>query len=133
MNHTIYNFIGAIISKAVPNPQELKAEILKFLEDHKALDIFTIDIKDRSSFADYLIIASGTSQRQISSTAELLRQHLKEMGITPIYIEGVPQCDWVLIDAGDIIVHLFRPEVREFYNIEKMWDIVESHLESRNA
>ena len=69
------------------------------------------------------MIASGTSQRQLSSTAELLREHLKSLGVKPVFIEGVPQCDWVLIDAGDVIIHLFRPEVRTFYNIEKMWDL----------
>jgi len=82
-----------------------------------------VDLEGRTTIADYLVIASGTSQRQLSATAELLREHLKSIGVTPVYIEGVPQCDWVLIDAGDVIVHLFRPEIREFYNIEKMWDL----------
>lgn len=67
------------------------------------------------------MIASGTSQRQVGSMAELLREDLKKKGLKNVRIEGIPQCDWVLVDAGDVIVHLFRPEIRAFYNLEKMW------------
>lgn len=70
-----------------------------------------------------MIIASGQSQRHIQSTGELLKEYLNKLGIRPVYIEGVPQSDWVLLDAGDVIVHLFRPEVRSFYNLEKMWGV----------
>ena len=70
-----------------------------------------------------MVIASGTSQKHIQVMGELLKQHLHKMGIKPIFIEGSPQCDWVLLDAGDVIIHLFRPEVRSFYNIEKMWGV----------
>ena len=82
-----------------------------------------IDLAGRSSMADYLIIASGRSGRHVGSMAENLRERLKASGVSDIGIEGVPHCDWVLIDAGDIIVHLFRPEVRAFYNLEKMWGL----------
>ena len=81
----------------------------------------TIDLEGKSAIADYLIIATGTSQRQVASMAELLREELKKKGIQNIHIEGLPQGDWVLVDAGDIIVHLFRHEIRSYYNLEKMW------------
>ncbi len=80
-------------------------------------------MRAKSSIADYLVIVSGTSQRQIASMAELLREELKKMGHKDVRIEGLPQAEWVLLDAGDVIVHLFRPEVREFYNLEKMWGL----------
>ena len=92
-----------------------------FLEDKKAEDILRVDLKGKSTIADFMVIASGKSQRHIQSTGELLKRHLYELGVKPISIEGAPQCDWVLLDAGDVIVHLFRPEVRAFYNLEKMW------------
>jgi len=80
-------------------------------------------LKGKSSIADYLVIVSGTSQRQVGSMAELLREELKKNGLKNVHIEGIPQCDWVLVDAGDVIVHIFRPEIRAFYNLEKMWGI----------
>ena len=82
-----------------------------------------IDLAGRSSMADYLIIASGRSGRHVGAMAENLRERLKAGGVAGIGIEGMPHCDWVLIDAGDVIVHLFRPEVRAFYNLEKMWGV----------
>lgn len=105
------------------SPHSLKKLIEKFLDSKKAQDIVTIDLQGKSSIADYLIIASGSSQRQIASLAQLLKEELKKKGLKNINIEGIPQCDWVLIDAGDIIVHLFRPEIRAFYNLEKMWGV----------
>lgn len=81
----------------------------------------TIDLKNQSSIADYMVIASGTSSRHVSALAKKLQTRLELNGVKGIKIEGADQCDWVAIDAGDIIIHLFRPEVRAFYNIEKMW------------
>lgn len=101
---------------------QLRDLIVKLLDDKKAEHIVTIDLNDKSSIADYLIIASGTSSRQVGAMADALYRELKNQGIKP-HMEGMPQCDWVLIDAGDIIVHLFRPEVRAFYNLEKMWGV----------
>ena len=101
----------------------LKEFIERFLDSKKAQDIVSIDLQGKSSIADYLIIVSGTSQRQVGSMAELLREELKKHGVKNIHIEGLPQCDWVLLDAGDVIVHFFRPEVRVFYNLEKMWGL----------
>ena len=96
------------------------------LEDDKAIDIKAIDLKDRSSIADFMIIASGNSSRQVSSMANNLIKKFKDKGISTRKPEGITNSDWVLIDAYDIIVHLFRPEVREFYALEKMWEIPKS-------
>ena len=91
------------------------------LEDDKADDIVVIELADKSSIADFMVIASGRSARQVGAMAEHLREKLKAEGIHGIAAEGLERCDWVLIDGGDVIVHLFRPEVRSFYNLEKMW------------
>ena len=95
--------------------------ILSSLDEDKAEEIVSIDIKGKSSVADRLIIASGRSQRHVAALAEHLMQKLKDAGSDHVRAEGLPHADWVLIDAGDVIVHLFRPEVRHFYNIEKIW------------
>ncbi|MDF2095427.1 ribosome silencing factor [Aquibaculum arenosum] len=91
------------------------------LSDDKAEDIVVIDLSGRSSFADYMVIASGRSTRQVASIVEHLRERLKAAGVQDIAVEGLTQGDWVLLDAGDAVVHVFRPELREFYNLEKMW------------
>ena len=93
------------------------------LEDDKADDIVAIELADKSSIADFMIIASGRSVRQVGAMAAHLREKLKAAGVQGIAVEGLERCDWVLVDAGDVIVHLFRPEVREFYNLEKMWGL----------
>ncbi len=93
------------------------------LDDDKAKDIVTIDLAGKSSIADHLVIASGTSQRQVVAMAEHLMEKLKAQGLKGLFAEGKEQGDWVVIDAFDVIVHLFRPEVREFYNLEKMWNV----------
>ena len=91
------------------------------LEDDKAEDIVVIDLAGKSDMADFMIVASGRSQRQVGAMADHLQEKLKPLLASKPAIEGQARCDWVLIDAGDVIVHLFRPEVRAFYNIEKMW------------
>ncbi len=97
------------------------ARILSSLDDDKAEDVVAIDLRGRSEMADHMVIASGRSSRQVAAMAEKLTQRLKEdLGIL-CKTEGLSQGDWVLIDAGDAVVHLFRPEVREFYQLEKMW------------
>ncbi len=103
------------------SPEQLKAMIEESLDADKAEDIKTIDLKGQTAIADYMIVASGTSSRQVAALAEKLQDRLKAMGVKGVRIEGKDQCNWVVLDAGDIIVHLFRPEVRDFYNIEKMW------------
>lgn len=102
-------------------PDQLKDLVANSLDADKALDIETIDLRGQSAIADYMVIASGQSSRQIAAMAEKLRDRLKIRGYDNIKIEGLDSCNWVVMDAGDIVVHLFRPEVREFYNIEKMW------------
>ena len=95
--------------------------VLARLEDLKAEDIVTIDLTGKTSIADSMVVASGRSNRHVGSLADNVVEGLKKSGLKEIRVEGQPHCDWVLIDAGDVIVHVFRPEVREFYSIEKMW------------
>jgi ribosome-associated protein len=97
--------------------------VLGSLDDDKAEDIVTIDLRNKSAMADYMVIASGRSTRQVGAMADHLMRKVKTDGFGTATTEGMPQNDWVLIDAGDVIVHLFRPEVRAFYNIEKMWSV----------
>lgn len=95
--------------------------VVNSLDDDKAQDVVVIELSGKSDIADYMVVASGTSGRQVVAIAEHLRARLKQAGIDGIGVEGMSQGDWVLVDGGDVIVHLFRPEVRTFYNIEKMW------------
>ncbi len=101
--------------------QTLLAQAEKILEDGKAEDLVAIDLQGKSDIADYLLIASGRSQRQIMALAQRLLDGLKAAGHGKIAIEGLRHGEWVLIDAGDVVVHLFRPETRAYYNLEKMW------------
>jgi ribosome-associated protein len=91
------------------------------LEDMKALEVVEIDLSGKTALADTMLIASGNSQRHVGSIADRIVEQLKTHGFGRVRLEGMPACDWVLIDAGDVIVHVFRPEVRSFYNLEKMW------------
>lgn len=91
------------------------------LDDDKAESAVVIDLSGKTDIADYMVVASGTSQRHIGTMATHLQENLKAKGIKGITVEGESQCDWVLIDAGDILVHLFRPDIREFYGLEKLW------------
>ena len=111
------------MKKTPPEPSELLNLLEKSLDDYKADGIVVINLEGRTSLTDYIVIASGNSQRHIGAMADHLRLKIKECGISNVSVEGKSQCDWVLIDAGDVIIHLFRPEVREFYNIEKMWGV----------
>ncbi len=95
--------------------------VLTQLDDDQAQDIVTIDLKGKSSIADHMVIASGRSTRQVAAIAQKLAEKIKQAGFGPVKLEGLPAADWVLLDAGDIVVHLFRPEVRSFYNLERMW------------
>ncbi len=95
--------------------------VLASLEDSKAEDIVTLDIAEKSSLADHMVIVSGRSHRHVGAIADHLLRDLKSSGQRAATVEGQNTCDWVLIDAGDVIIHIFRPEVRGFYNLEKMW------------
>ena len=94
---------------------------LDALEDDKAIDIISINLEGRSSIADYMVVASGNSAKQVTSMADNLVKKYKEIGLRTPSPEGMSNGDWVLIDAKDILIHLFRPEVRDFYSLEKMW------------
>ena len=95
--------------------------VLSSLDDDQAVDTISIPLAGKSSIADHMVIASGRSTRQVASMAAKLVEKIKAETGRPARVEGLPTADWVLIDAGDVIVHLFRPEVRSFYNLEKMW------------
>lgn len=106
--------------KAAPQVPMLDL-ILASLDDAKAEDTIAIDITGKSSLSDHMVVTSGRSNRHVAAVADQLVKALKENGYDKPRIEGLPSADWVLVDASDVIVHIFRPEVREFYNIEKMW------------
>jgi len=106
---------------APPSPSQLLNTVTASLDDDKALEADVIDLAGKTDFADYMVIATGTSQRHITTIAEHLRKNLKAKGLASVPIEGLRNCDWVLIDAGDIIVNLFKPEVRQLYELEKIW------------
>jgi ribosome-associated protein len=110
-----------LAGNAKASSDALLDRILTSLSDDKAEDVVTIDLRKRSEIADFMVVASGRSSRQVSAIAEKLAERLKEEFGTICKIEGKDQGDWVLIDAGDAIVHVFRPEVRDFYQLEKMW------------
>lgn len=102
-------------------PSQILNSVLASLEDSKAENIVPIDIQGKSSLGDYMVVASGRSHRHVAAVADQLIKAVKEAGLGAPRVEGLASADWVLVDTGDIIVHIFRPEVREFYNIEKMW------------
>ena len=95
--------------------------VLTSLDDSKAEDLVSIDLTGKTPLADYMVVASGRSERHVAAVGERLVEDLKKAGATDIRVEGLRHADWVLVDAGDVVVHVFRPEVRAFYNLEKMW------------
>lgn len=97
--------------------------VLQSLEDAKAEQTVAIDITGKSTLSDHMVVTSGRSHRHVGAVADQVAKALREHGFGKPRIEGLPHCDWVLVDGGDVIVHIFRPEVREFYNIEKMWAV----------
>jgi ribosome-associated protein len=127
---------GAFGSPSVASLMPAQAEgnalktVLASLEDAKAEDTIAIDIQGKSALGDFMVVTSGRSHRHVAAIADRLVSDLKDAGIGPARVEGLPHCDWVLVDAGDLIVHIFRPEVRSFYNLEKMW-MAEPYSERR--
>lgn len=107
--------------------------VLTQLDDDQAQEIVSIPLAGKSSIADHMVIASGRSTRQVASMAQKLAEKIKEAGYGPARVEGLPAADWVLIDAGDVVIHLFRPEVRSFYNLERMWSFEGSEAASGRA
>jgi ribosome-associated protein len=109
------------VSKARPEPEEALRLVLSSLDDMKAEDTISIDLRGKTTIADTMVVTSGRSNRHVGAVADRVLEDLRKAGVPNLRVEGMPHCDWVLIDAGDVIVHVFRPEVREFYNLEKMW------------
>lgn len=108
-------------AQSQPTSEQLLERILSSLSDDKAEDVVQIDLRGKTSIGDYMVLASGRSSRQVAAMAEKLSDRLKQEYRLVSKVEGKDAGDWVLIDTGDVIVHLFRPEVREFYQLEKMW------------
>ncbi|WP_051660951.1 ribosome silencing factor [Bosea sp. 117] len=123
----------APVSDARIDAEEILALVLAQLEDDKAEDIVSIELRGKTTIADHMVVASGRSQRHVGAIAEHLVEALKARGVKGIRVEGQPACDWVLIDASDVIVHVFQPDVRSFYNIEKMWSGLRPEAASRSA
>ena len=122
--HSLPASAGAIRGSMSPGEtpaDRLHALVLSQLDDDQAQDLVTIPLAGKSSIADHMVIASGRSTRQVAAMAQKLGERIKQEGFGNARIEGLPAADWVLIDAGDVVVHLFRPEVRSFYNLERMW------------
>jgi ribosome-associated protein len=116
---------GGAVTPSEPQAERqgdrLHALVMAQLDDDQAQEVVSIPLAGKSSIADYMVVASGRSTRQVASMAQKLAEKVKAAGFGSARIEGLPAADWVLIDAGDVVIHLFRPEVRTFYNLERMW------------
>ena len=106
----------------MPSAADLKTVAETSLDDDKAEDVVVLDLAGRAGFTDYMVIATGRSDRHVGAMADHLIRNLKQAGLPSVPAEGMERCDWVLIDGGDVVVHLFKPEVRSFYNLEKLWN-----------
>ena len=117
--------IGAKASARSPMTDAASHELLELvldeLDENQAQEVVSIPLEGKSSIADHMVIASGRSTRQFAAIAQKLTERIKQAGMGPVRLEGLPAADWVLVDAGDVVIHLFRPEVRSFYNLERMW------------
>ncbi len=113
--------MSAAILKTRPDADQTLKIVLSSLDDMKAEDTTTIDLRGKSPLSDYMVVTTGRSNRHVGAMAENVAKSLKDSGLIGLHVEGFPNCDWVLIDSGDVIVHVFRPEVREFYNLERLW------------
>lgn len=100
---------------------ELKALVVDALEDRKGADITVLDVREKTSITDILVIAGGSSSRQVKALADIVVEKAKKAGVQPLGVEGDPSGGWVLVDLGDVVVHLMLPETRDFYNLEKLW------------
>ncbi|MBR1605461.1 MAG: ribosome silencing factor [Alphaproteobacteria bacterium] len=112
-----------MLVKTKQEDEKILEIVQQTLEDNKADDVVVMDLRDKTSLASFMVVASGTSQRHVASLADKIQQNLKNQGYFSS-TEGEEKADWVLIDAFDVIIHIFKPEVREFYSIEKMWQSV---------
>ena len=118
------------ISEVRPDAEETLRLVLACIDAAKGEDTTTIDLRDKPSVGDYMVVTSGRSQRHVGAVADHLVEDLERAGVGGLRIEGMPHCDWVLIDAGEVIVHVFGPEVRAFYNLEKMWGRAHAPLQA---
>jgi len=109
------------MTQVPPSADDVLQAVRSSLDHDKADDVVVIDLAGKTSIADYMIVASGTSKRHIAAMSDHILEKVKEMGATSVAVEGTGYCDWVLIDSGDVLVHLFRPEIREFYALERLW------------
>jgi ribosome-associated protein len=112
---------GAALPLPPSEPGTLHALVLQSLDDDQAQEIVSIPLEGKTAIADHMVIASGRSTRQVAAMAQKLAERIKQGGFGHVRIEGLPAADWVLVDAGDVVIHIFRPEVRTFYNLERMW------------
>ncbi len=112
---------GLLNAHTVPDAEALRDLALTVLDDAKAEDVQQIDLRDRSSFADFMVIASGNSTRQVKAMADRLVQRAKAAGVQPLGVEGDREAEWVLVDLVDVVVHIMLPQTRAFYNLEKLW------------
>lgn len=119
--HTFTPLAGATPPLPDAEPGSLHALVLEQLDEDQAQDIVSVPLAGKSSIADHMVIASGRSTRQVAAIAQKLAEKIKQSGFGHVRLEGLPAADWVLVDAGDVVIHLFRPEVRSFYNLERMW------------
>ncbi|QOC22101.1 ribosome silencing factor [Wenzhouxiangella sp. AB-CW3] len=115
------------------SPSQLRDLAIAALEDAKASDIQVIDLAERSTFADFMIICSGTSSRQVKAAAERVALRAKSAGVRPFGIEGTDECEWVLVDLCDVVVHVMQPQARAFYNLEKLWSAPPAATHSAQA
>lgn len=102
--------------------EELCTDVFRVLDEKKALDIVQIDVQGKTSICDFMVVATGTSERHLQALANYIVESVKKVGVTPLGVEGKPGADWVLLDLGDVIVHLMTAKAREFYALEKLWD-----------
>ena len=121
------NLLPPLSGADAPQGEDIRAAALASLEDMKAENTVEIDLVGKTSLADTMIVTSGRSHRHVGAIADRVIQDLKDKGFGNARVEGLPACDWVLIDAGDVLIHVFRPEVRGFYNLEKMWGADRPH------
>lgn len=110
-----------LTEKQTPTPSELRDLVIATLEDAKAREIQVIDLAERSTFADYMIICTGSSSRQVKAAAERVALRAKSAGVRPLGVEGTAESEWVLVDLCDVVVHVMQPQTRAFYNLEKLW------------
>ncbi|MGF6711982.1 ribosome-associated protein [Luteibacter sp. W1I16] len=120
-------------AKSAVSNEHLRQRVVAALEDLKAKDVREIDVRGKTSIADILFIASGTSARHVKSIADEVIKFAKEAGVMPLGVEGQTEAEWVLVDLGDIIVHVMMPRIREFYGLERLWTVGDDGAEAANA